>query len=350
MRAEADDAERLAADLAAVRRARSRGQRPAATVGGRPVGAAQQQHRGRDHVFGDRVRVRAGGGDDGDAARRAAVDVDVVEADAEPADDLQRVARRAARRAPACGCARSARRRRGAARGRRAGVVDQRRRRRRTSCAAARRRRPRSSMNSVMTMRDIAARAALPRSRRRLTAAGDGPLRRSRTGASARTRDGRAPRPRSAGRWRCATCMSSSWSPAWSRLISRCSRPEVSTSTCSLISAHGARVGADLDHRQDRVADHVALPGREEVHRVARRRAQRHHLGRRARRVHEPQARDGSASRPCRARRRRCTSCRSSGCCRAPSPRSSSGRRRCCPWSAASRRGRCVLWRLITSW
>src|SRR3989337_3448782 len=33
--------------------------------------------------------------------------------------------------------------------------------------------------------------------------------------------------------------------------------------------AHGARIGAQLDHRQDRVADHVALAGREEVHRVA---------------------------------------------------------------------------------
>src|SRR5688572_11171343 len=33
--------------------------------------------------------------------------------------------------------------------------------------------------------------------------------------------------------------------------------------------AHGARIGAKLDHRNDRVADDVALPGGEEMHDVA---------------------------------------------------------------------------------
>src|SRR5467141_1424163 len=55
--------------------------------------------------------------------------------------------------------------------------------------------------------------------------------------------------------------------------------------------AHRARVGAELDHGQDRVADHVALPRRKEVHRVAARRAQGHHLGRGRGGIHEPQPR-----------------------------------------------------------
>ncbi len=53
--------------------------------------------------------------------------------------------------------------------------------------------------------------------------------------------------------------------------------------------AHGARIGADLDDRQDRIADDVALPGREEMHGVAARRAKRHHFCRGRRRIHEPQ-------------------------------------------------------------
>src|SRR4029078_8723451 len=52
--------------------------------------------------------------------------------------------------------------------------------------------------------------------------------------------------------------------------------------------AHGARIRAQLDHRKDRVTDHVALPGREKMHCVARRGAQRHHLGRGRGRIHEP--------------------------------------------------------------
>ena len=143
---------------------------------------------------------------------------------------------------------------------------------------------------------------------------------------------------------------SSSLSPAWSSVDLALQQARGVDVDVLAHQPHGARVGADLDHRQDRVADHVALTGREEVHRVAGRRAQRHHLGRGARRVHEPQARMGRRSRPCRSRRRPCTSCRSSGCCRAPSPRSSSGRRRCCPWSAAMSDRSLVLWRLITSW
>jgi hypothetical protein len=57
--------------------------------------------------------------------------------------------------------------------------------------------------------------------------------------------------------------------------------------------AQGARVRAELDHRQDRVADDVALPGREEVHRVPGGGAQRDHLGRGRRRVHEPETGTG---------------------------------------------------------
>ena len=133
---------------------------------------------------------------------------------------------------------------------------------------------------------------------------------------------------------------SSSLSPAWSGFISLLQQARDVHVDVLRHGAHGARVGAQLDHRQDRVADDVALPGREEMHRVARRRAQRHHLGRRGGRIHEPQARAGRHLAPCRARRRPCTCGRSSGCCRAPSPRWWSGRPRCCPWSAASRTGR----------
>src|SRR6266516_950146 len=55
--------------------------------------------------------------------------------------------------------------------------------------------------------------------------------------------------------------------------------------------AHRARIGAELDHGQDRIADHVTLPRREKVHRVAACRAQRHHLRRRRGGIHEPQTR-----------------------------------------------------------
>src|SRR6266571_9000894 len=55
--------------------------------------------------------------------------------------------------------------------------------------------------------------------------------------------------------------------------------------------AHRARIGAELDHGQDRIADHIALSRREEVHRVTACRAQGHHLGRGRGGIHEPQAR-----------------------------------------------------------
>src|SRR5215470_386242 len=57
--------------------------------------------------------------------------------------------------------------------------------------------------------------------------------------------------------------------------------------------AHRLRVRAQLDHREDRVADHVALAGRKEVDDEPGRGAQSHHLGRRRRRVHEPEAGPG---------------------------------------------------------
>jgi len=86
-RAEADQAQGLARRLAAV------GQRIARPLPGRhrsaaPVGAAQQQQRRGDHVLGDRQGIRAGGRDHLHAARFAAGHVDVVQADAEPPDDL----------------------------------------------------------------------------------------------------------------------------------------------------------------------------------------------------------------------------------------------------------------------
>src|SRR6202163_2072734 len=55
--------------------------------------------------------------------------------------------------------------------------------------------------------------------------------------------------------------------------------------------AHRARVGGDLDHRQYRIADDIALAGRKEMDNEARGRAQRGHLRRGRRAVHEPQSR-----------------------------------------------------------
>src|SRR6185312_17425865 len=54
--------------------------------------------------------------------------------------------------------------------------------------------------------------------------------------------------------------------------------------------AHRARIRAQLDDRQDRIADDVALPRREEVDDEAGGGAQRHHFGGCRRAVHEPQA------------------------------------------------------------
>src|SRR5256884_774377 len=55
--------------------------------------------------------------------------------------------------------------------------------------------------------------------------------------------------------------------------------------------AHGARIGAELDHGQDRIADHGPLPRPEEMHHVAACRTQRHHLRRRGGGIHEPKPR-----------------------------------------------------------
>ena len=119
------------------------------------------------------------------------------------------------------------------------------------------------------------------------------------------------------------------------------------------VLAHGAdglRIAGDLDHRHDRIADHVALAGREGVHGIARRRHQGHAFGRRRRRVHVIETRRPCAApRPAPARRCSGTRGRSSRDCRAPSPRWWSGRRRCCPWSAASSDRSSVLCAWITS-
>src|ERR1039458_3324681 len=60
-----------------------------------------------------------------------------------------------------------------------------------------------------------------------------------------------------------------------------------------LHSANGARVAADLDDRQDGIADDVALAGGEEVHDEARRGYQRHHFGGGGGGIHVPQTRSG---------------------------------------------------------
>src|SRR3546814_4024186 len=73
-------------------------------------------------------------------------------------------------------------------------------------------------------------------------------------------------------------------------------RPPRSTRTDTLFpyttlfrshGAHRAWVGAELDHRLDRVADDVALAGREQVHGEAGGGLQGHALGGRRRGVHE---------------------------------------------------------------
>ena len=66
-----------------------RGHSPARDRRRRRIGAAQQEHRGADHVLGHGQRIGAGGRNHFDPPLAAGVDVDVVEADAEPADDLQ---------------------------------------------------------------------------------------------------------------------------------------------------------------------------------------------------------------------------------------------------------------------
>ena len=54
---------------------------------GRLVSTTEQQHRGRDHVFGDGERVGARRRYYPDAARCARLRIDVVETDAEASDD-----------------------------------------------------------------------------------------------------------------------------------------------------------------------------------------------------------------------------------------------------------------------
>ncbi len=84
--AEADDTERLAGDLAPVGKPRPRPGSAGDGLSAR-VRAAQQQHRRRDHVLSDGLRVGAGRRDDLDAARLARRQVDVVEADPQSAYD-----------------------------------------------------------------------------------------------------------------------------------------------------------------------------------------------------------------------------------------------------------------------
>ena len=87
----ADQPETLAGDLAAHQTIAW--PRPGDHVGGRRIGAAQQQHGGRDHVFGDGDVVGAACREHRDAARLASRHVDVVEPDAETADRFQALRR-----------------------------------------------------------------------------------------------------------------------------------------------------------------------------------------------------------------------------------------------------------------
>ena len=86
--AEADHAQRLAGELAAVG---ERGARPFSRSHRRRagIGTAQQQHRRTDDVLGDGERIGPGCRDHLDAARFAGRKIDVVEADSKPADDAQ---------------------------------------------------------------------------------------------------------------------------------------------------------------------------------------------------------------------------------------------------------------------
>jgi len=71
--------------------------------------------------------------------------------------------------------------------------------------------------------------------------------------------------------------------PASRSVYCRHSRPDTSTSTCSDIVRAVSGLARDLDHRHQRVADDVALPGREQVDRRARRAHQRDELPRQPR-------------------------------------------------------------------
>ncbi len=87
--AETHEAHRLSRDLAALRehlaRPTSGGDCRARQVGG----AAKQDHRHRQDVFRHGLRVRPRGREDRDATRCARLEIDVVQADAEPPHDAQ---------------------------------------------------------------------------------------------------------------------------------------------------------------------------------------------------------------------------------------------------------------------
>ncbi len=90
--AEADEAEPLAGDLAADQLRLGELARHHRGIG--EIGAAQQHHGAADDVFDDGEAVGPRRREDLDAARVAGFHVDVVETDAEPADDLQLLCRR----------------------------------------------------------------------------------------------------------------------------------------------------------------------------------------------------------------------------------------------------------------
>ena len=101
----------------------------------------------------------------------------------------------------------------------------------------------------------------------------------------------RALRQRSGGRWPCGSTMSISASPAVSkRQLAPQDAGHVEVDVLCH-RAHRLGIAADLDHRHDRVADDVALPGREGVHDVAAGGHQRHALGGRRGCVHVVEAR-----------------------------------------------------------
>jgi hypothetical protein len=86
-RAEADEPHALAGDLAADQLRLGEFARQHRRIG--KIGAAQQHHGAADDIFDDGEAVRAGRRKDPDAAGGAGFHVDIVEADAEPADDLE---------------------------------------------------------------------------------------------------------------------------------------------------------------------------------------------------------------------------------------------------------------------
>ena len=143
--AEPDDPERPAAQL----EARELGPLPLAAPDGRVGRRDPSRHAVEEgeRVLGGRDRVAGRGVDDGDPGARRGLEVDVVDADPGPADDLEpRARRRSSRRRPGPGSGRSARRsRRGSRRARRGTGPAARRRR----AARGDGRRPPSAMGSA---------------------------------------------------------------------------------------------------------------------------------------------------------------------------------------------------------